>query len=219
MRHWLKIPWFTIPILLFFNAGLALLLALPYGREITLLNPWRTEPFVSVFHFVTRLGEVYAFAACFVVLALSGRFRDALLIALTGIVVIFAAGFMKKQFKIDRPISYFEKTEQRGELVLPSDVYLNSGRSSFPSGHTMAAFGLYGLLAFLYARQRPKMGLVFAALAILVAFSRIFLVQHFLVDTLGGAAVGLLLAWIAWRAGEGKRFRRLGFSKKNQLVP
>jgi membrane-associated phospholipid phosphatase len=203
MKHWLKIPWFTIPALLFLNVGLALLLFVPYGQEIVFLNKWRTEPWVSVFYFITHLGEAYAFAACFII-ALFSRFREALLIALIGAAVIFTAGFLKKQFRIARPITYFEKTEQCDDLVLPSDVHVNSGRSSFPSGHTMAAFSLYGLMALLYARRRPRIGLAFAILAILVAFSRIFLVQHFLVDTLGGAVVGLAIAWVGWRLSERK---------------
>ena len=46
----------------------------------------------------------------------------------------------------------------------------------------------------LFNKKRKWLELACAIAAILVAFSRIYLVQHFLADILGGAFIGLLIA-------------------------
>ncbi|MFN2453735.1 MAG: phosphatase PAP2 family protein [Pyrinomonadaceae bacterium] len=72
---------------------------------------------------------------------------------------------------------------------------------SFPSGHTMAATVLYGVLAAFAAsklnswRWRVMAILVAGLMILLVGFSRIYLGAHYLSDVLGAMAEGL--AWLA----------------------
>ena len=190
-------PWFSIPVLIFLNAGLAVSLSLPFGSEILLLNSWRTEPLNTFFRFCTQLGEVPALVVPGVLL-LFWRFRFAVLFAFAGLIITPLSYVLKDRIGTDRPLTYFEKEGIRDEVVFVPGVELNSGQTSFPSGHTMAAFGLYGLIALLSYRSVPWMSLAFVWTAILVGFSRIFLVQHFLADVLGGAMVGLLVAVFVW---------------------
>ncbi len=190
-------PWFMIPTLLFLNAGLALLLLIPHGAEILYLNNWRTEPLNTFFRCFTWGGEWPAY----VLLGLAGmvwRFRYALLIALAGLIVSPASYILKDRIGTDRPVTYFEKRGLREAIVVVPGVDLNGGQTSFPSGHTMAAFGLYALAALFARTKAPWFGAACAWTAMLVAFSRIFLVQHFLVDILGGAVFGLFVAGLVW---------------------
>jgi undecaprenyl-diphosphatase len=86
---------------------------------------------------------------------------------------------------------------------------------SFPSGHTMAATLLYGVLAViavLIIRGRIwRTIIVFSALLVvmLVGFSRIALGAHYLTDVLAAIAAGVGWLWLCWTAVEKFRRRRL----------
>ena len=67
---------------------------------------------------------------------------------------------------------------------------------SFPSGHTAAAFAAVSALFFAGEKKIWKGALV---LAVLIAFSRLYLYVHYPTDVLGGAVVGAFAAWGAVR--------------------
>ncbi len=66
--------------------------------------------------------------------------------------------------------------------------------NSFPSGHTTFAFAIFTCFAFIY--HKPLQQIFFLFCALLVAFSRIYLLQHFLRDTIVGAIIGFVCAFV-----------------------
>ena len=79
---------------------------------------------------------------------------------------------------------------------------------SFPSGHTLASFeGAVSI--FLYRRD---WGLWALALAVLIAFSRLYLFVHFPTDVLAGIIMGTVIAWSVVRTAK----RRTEKRRKNQ---
>lgn len=65
---------------------------------------------------------------------------------------------------------------------------------SFPSGHTTFAFAIFTCFAFIY--HKPLQQIFFLFCALLVAFSRIYLLQHFLRDTIVGSMIGFVCAFV-----------------------
>ncbi len=188
--------WFMIPVSLFLGIGIALAIMVPYGDEILYFNDLRREPFVSVFRFLSWCGETWVWVIVGLA-ALFWRYRFTLLIALTGLIIPFVF-VIKDKVGTDRPITYFQKTGKADQVVTVPEVSLNRGQTSFPSGHTMSAFGLFSLLALIAGRQSKKRVLLLAILAIAIGLSRVFLVQHFLVDVLGGAFLGMVVSGFVW---------------------
>jgi membrane-associated phospholipid phosphatase len=68
------------------------------------------------------------------------------------------------------------------------EVHLRRAMNSFPSGHTSAAFSLFICLALITPRKWAPLWVVSAWA---VAYSRIYLSQHFLEDVLLGSVIGL----------------------------
>lgn len=208
--------WFMIPALLFLNAGLVLTYNTSYGYEILSLNDWRREPLNSIFRFFTLLGEEYVYVIS-VLAALFWRYRYALMIALSGLITIPTVYLIKEFFAVDRPITFFRNRGMVDFLVNVPGVDLNVGQTSFPSGHTMSAFALYGVLTLIAGEKHRRLGLFFALLAIAVGVSRVFLVQHFLADVLAGAALGILVGWLVWKIDQTQFFQQAKWLDKNLL--
>ena len=70
--------------------------------------------------------------------------------------------------------------------------------NSFPSGHTTSIFALMTIFALVY-QQSKLVSVAFFLCAILVAFSRIYLSQHFLIDVVAGSFIGLACAFGVFR--------------------
>jgi membrane-associated phospholipid phosphatase len=208
--------WFTIPVLLFFIGGLWVVFSVPYGGEIILLNAWRQEPLNSFFRFFTKMGEEQIYYVG-VVLALFFRFRWALLLAILGLFVMPIAYTFKDKIGTERPMTYFASEDLINDVVVVPDIKLNSGRTSFPSGHTMSAFAFYGFIALLLRRKQQWLGVILAYTAILVGISRIFLVQHFMMDVLGGATIGLGIACFIYYLEKTKWLQNIAFLNKGIL--
>jgi len=62
---------------------------------------------------------------------------------------------------------------------------------SFPSSHAVNIFAAAFFLAQMFRRLAP---LIFA-IAVVVGYSRIYMGIHYPLDVIGGAAIGLLIAW------------------------
>jgi membrane-associated phospholipid phosphatase len=85
-----------------------------------------------------------------------------------------------------RPLAYFASSDLQWHIV---PGLLISEFNSMPSGHTGAAFFMFFWVAVLL--QRFHWGMIAGIIAVGVAYSRVYLFQHFPVDTLVGAAIGV----------------------------
>ncbi len=166
-----------------------------------LQNSWHAPWADGFFFYLTHAGDGWAFLPAFVLLLFIGQRREALGLILVALLTLFTSAGLKNLFREEpRPTKYFAG---KTDLHLVEGVRQHSFRS-FPSGHTMTGFSCYGYLAL--CLRLPLGHFLLALLAIGVAYSRVYLSQHFLRDVIAGALLGSAIALIgaylaqAWRS-------------------
>lgn len=145
---------------------------------------------------ITALGNsgiIWVLAA--VALLCTKKYRKYGLMLLAGLVVAMLAGnlALKNFFARPRPCWLDESVPLL--IARPSDY-------SFPSGHTMAA----AIGATILTAADRRFGWAAIPLAVLIAFSRMYLYVHFPSDILGGAVLGVGIGLLMLYAG--RRFAR-----------
>jgi undecaprenyl-diphosphatase len=150
-------------------------------RLMRRVNRWRAPRWVRLASiWATRLGDGWLWYSLAPFILLFGgdlRYRalaTASLAALAGILVFKSVKHVSRR---PRPC---EQEPHCWATILPPDQF------SFPSGHTITAFGVAVSLGMLYPHAEP--GLLFAAACI--GASRVLLGMHFLSDVLAGALFG-----------------------------
>ena len=88
----------------------------------------------------------------------------------------------------------------RPELWLGPFHHARASASSFPSGHTVGAFALAGVL--ILGAESRRLRVVAAILAIAVAVSRVLAFRHWTSDVAASAAIGLIVAATVATRGE-----------------
>lgn len=145
------------------------------------LSRLRKVPLLTAgFTVCSRLGDGPLWASVAVTLLLFGRSRERLAVATAAVVAVLAITAFSSLKKLVRRRRPFEFWPDLSCLVQPPDRY------SFPSGHTMTAFSLYGTFATLL----PGSGWFFCPAALLIGLSRIFLGAHYPSDVIAGGLLG-----------------------------
>lgn len=178
---------FLVPALVCFIAGGMYLALHEKGAEVLWLNERSNPPADRFFLWVTDLGLGSVLSVISVSLALY-RFRWALL-ALLGLGWVGIFTFVTKKLIFTehvRPMHHFYYDDFTRFIHEAPLIYFQS----FPSGHTMAIFGVCFVMA--YTSGRAGLAFLFFLTALLVGLSRIYLLQHFGDDVLAGAFLGML---------------------------
>jgi len=176
--------------------GALIIFLIEKGDAILFFNDHRSYYGDLFFRYATMLGEEIMYLLIFIFLMIYRR-RAVWLVPMTGVVVLLISKGLKEFFQQNRPIAWFKEMNLYEVLNLIEGEPLFSGASSFPSGHTMSAFALFGLLAFLIP-QKKSVALVILSIALLVGISRVYLIHHFFIDIYAGSIIGTLLALIIY---------------------
>ena len=150
------------------------------------------SPFDSFFKYVTFIGDG-VFIISLVLLLLLYNMQKAITILLCYLASAGVTQGIKYGFfgDADRPILIFEQQHMPLNVVEGVDLNIHN---SFPSGHATAAFSLFFCLSFFSKNNTVKV-ICFLS-AILVAFSRVYLSQHFFEDITAGSLFGILFSWL-----------------------
>lgn len=197
MRSLLKENW----IILGLYTALVLLISFYLFRyskvEIHLyLNQLVGNKYIDgFFYYVTYLGDgVVAPVLLLIVLFYNARLGICCTVAF--LLAALVAWFMKTYLFDDvmRPLHVFQwQVKVPLKFVDADSVHTHR---SFPSGHASQAFAIFICLS-LFARHHLNK-LLFVFIAILVAFSRVYLSQHWLVDITAGSVVGAATGMILY---------------------
>ncbi|MDR2963808.1 MAG: phosphatase PAP2 family protein [Bacteroidales bacterium] len=111
--------------------------------------------------------------------------RKAAMMAVCGIMVLLCIMILKYMIFTDELRPTMEFGLHSFSHTIPDYSYLKT--HSFPSGHTLAAFAIAGVLSSFVTNKYAQIGFFFYA--VLIAFSRIYLLHHFYRDVFWGAIV------------------------------
>lgn len=166
-----------------------LLLTTVHGSVVLWLNGIQ-QPFLNgFFKLWTHFGDGIFFGLIVLVLLIWRRHHGIMLLAIGISQGVISALMKRVLFKgTPRPRKFFEGQDV---LTFIEGVKVHDYHS-FPSGHTMSAFALATFLSLMTERKDLKTILLVGA--ILVAVSRMYLNQHFLVDVVVGSLIGVILS-------------------------
>ena len=186
-----RINWLAVPYLLVLC--ICLLIKIVFTRdEIYFAVNSVNSPYTDfIAPFVTDLGNGWTAVTLAAIMTLFS-YRKALIIATAYAVTSLSAQLIKHLVKSPRPKLYFQDQVSRIHFVKGMYIDLHD---SFPSGHTVTAFTLAVL--FSYWSRNKAWGPVFLLIAILVAYSRMYLSEHFFEDVVAGSVIGFVLT-IIW---------------------
>lgn len=173
-------------------------------RMLDLLQSIRTPVGDVVMTFITRAGDagaVWVLLTGILLIIPKTRKSGAVLAVALCVDVVLCNGILKNLFGRIRPCDV--NTSIQLLIPRPDDF-------SFPSGHTAASFAAVAALIMTGEQKLWKPAL---ALAVLVAFSRMYLYVHYPTDILGGIIVGSFAGIIGYLA-----VGKLGQWKENKQV-
>lgn len=182
-------------VLVYFLVFGGILLFTNHGDVVLWTNDRHTAVLDLFFKYATQLGDGLVLGILALGLLLTNYFK--FFQAMIAIAIQTVLVHLFKQWLAagePRPKTYF--ADRIDELNFVEGVRVNAF-DSFPSGHTASAFTLAFVLILLVKNEALKIAIF--VMAILIAFSRVYLLQHFLIDIYIGAAFGILSVLIAWK--------------------
>ena len=148
------------------------------------IQKYMTSPiFDKIMIFITTMGNA---GAVWIVLSLlmmcSKKYRKVGFMLALGLIGSLVIGNLILKPSIAR-LRPFQLREGINLLIAPPHDF------SFPSGHTLASFISCSILLM----NDRKKGIASLVLAVLIAFSRLYLYVHFPTDILGGIVLGVVI--------------------------
>lgn len=149
----------------------------------------------SFFDYITHLGDgAFAFLVAIIFLFFNMRKSVYILLSYAGAGIV---SYILKHwiyYDVTRPHFVFQYyVREQLNLVDGVDVM---AKHSFPSGHALSAFALFFCLLFVSRNHILK--ILFFILAILAAYSRVHLSQHWLIDVYVGSIIGVCFSLLMY---------------------
>ena len=184
---------FFIPYLVFLVSGLVFMICNSRAETHLIINSYYNSFLDTISPYLTALGDGWTSVVVILFLLLI-KYRYALLTGISFIVASLLVQLFRQTIfhGWPRPVKFFEGVHQLHLVPGVTIRYFNT----FPSGHTATAFALFFSLSVLVKNNFLK--LIFFILALAVAYSRVYLSQHFFGDVYGGSLIGMFSVFVAY---------------------
>jgi len=176
---------YSVPFLILIISSITLNIFIAKGEAVLWMNVHHNAIANSLFYYFTILGNAWYYIFIAIFLLLIG-IRYSMMAFGSLILIAIAVQSLKHLLNLPRPLAYFGESVQ---LIQVKDVIIRSYHG-FPSGHTATGLSVFYLLALVFKNKILSWVLVLPAS--LIAISRIYLGQHFLIDVVAGLVLGLV---------------------------
>ena len=157
-------------------------------QVLLLIQQYTKSPFLDlIMPFITHLADIgFIWIAIDIFFLIRKKYRYIGIRLALALILCLVVGslILKPLIARQRPFSFYDQVT----LLIPTPLDF-----SFPSGHTMASFAA----ATIIFKYLHKTGIFAFILALLIAFSRLYLFVHFPSDVLAGLILGVFIAYIS----------------------
>jgi len=153
----------------------------------------------TIMQYVTESGEVLwmlAFGILMMVIPKTRRIGITLMILI--VISTLLTGYVKCGIDRDRPDFDYEGTPFPVEISRDTYALFCEGGfdASFPSGHAARSMIFAIILGYVLSERFPRGAYLLFLYPVMISISRIYVLQHYPMDVIGGAIIGIMLAGV-----------------------